>query len=175
MEAFQWQRQYTWSHTSDKILSSVRLDTFYIFKHQCGIFSKCFIVSVSFSDHSMVCCSFILNSIKPKSAYWDLNTSLLHDKNFVDTFNIFWETFRATKNLVSFSLLTFALHSESGTLLTDPYWYLKESCLFLWKTVQVWLCRGAWYWQCFFLFFFFMKTCQGCLRKATWNSVRPWA
>lgn len=121
MEAFQWQRQYTWSHTRDKVLSSVRLDTFYIFKHQCGIFSKCFIVSVSFSDHSMVFCSFILNSIKPKSAYWDLNTSLLHDKNFVDTFNIFWETFRATKNLVSFSLLTFALHSESGTLLTDPY------------------------------------------------------
>ncbi len=63
------QRQYTWSHTRDNVLSLARLDRFYTFKHQRGIFSKCFIVPVSFSDHSMVCCSFILNSIKPKSAY----------------------------------------------------------------------------------------------------------
>ncbi len=46
----------------------------------------------------MVCCSCILNSIKPKSAYWRLNTSLLCDKYFEETFTFFWKTFRATKN-----------------------------------------------------------------------------
>ncbi len=85
------QRQYTWSHARDNVLSLARLDRFYTFRHQCGFFSKCFIAPVSFSDHSMVCCSFILNSIKPKSAYWHLNTSLLCDKNFEETFKIFLE------------------------------------------------------------------------------------
>lgn len=82
-------RQYTWSHTRDNVFSLARLDRFYGFKHQCGIFSKCFIVPVSFSDHSMVCCSFILNSIRPNSAYWHFNSSLLNDKNFKDNFNFF--------------------------------------------------------------------------------------
>lgn len=91
------QRHYTWSHNRDNVLSLARLDRFYTFKHQCGIFSKCFIVPVSFSDHSMVCCNFFLNSIKPKSAYWHLNSSLLYDKNFVDSFNYFWVNFRTTK------------------------------------------------------------------------------
>lgn len=82
-------RQYTWSHTRDNVFSLARLDRFYGFKHQCGIFSKCFIVPVSFSDHSMVCCSFIFNSIRPNSAYWHFNSSLLNDKNFKDNFNFF--------------------------------------------------------------------------------------
>ncbi len=60
------------------------------FKHQYGIFSKCFIIPVSFSDHSMVCCSFILNSIKPRRHF---NTSLLCENNFEDTFTFFGKTF----------------------------------------------------------------------------------
>lgn len=38
-----------------------------------------------------------LNSIKPKSAYWQLNTSLLNDMYFKDMFKVFWEDFRTTK------------------------------------------------------------------------------
>lgn len=97
------QRQYTWAHSRDRFLSLARLDRFYAFKHQFGIFSKCFIVPVGVSDHSMVCCSFVLNSFKPRSAYWHFNTSLLNDKGFKDTFKVFWDSFRASKD--SFSSL----------------------------------------------------------------------
>ncbi len=34
---------------------------------------------MSFTDHAMVQCNVILNLIKPKSAYWHFNTSLLSD------------------------------------------------------------------------------------------------
>lgn len=91
-------RQYTWSHTRDNALSLARLDRFYSFKHHCGIFSKCFIVPVSFSDYSMVCCSFILNSIKPSSAYWHFNSTLLNDKNFKET-EVFLGNFQSYKDL----------------------------------------------------------------------------
>lgn len=46
----------------------------------------------------MVCCSLILNSIRPNSAYWHFNSSLLNAKNFKDNFNFFSKTFRTTKN-----------------------------------------------------------------------------
>lgn len=93
-----WMLQYTWAHSHDNLISLARLDRFYAFKHHIGIFSKCFITPVSFSDHSMVCCSFILNYVKPKSAYWHFNTSLLYDKKFKDNFRYFWHSFKATKD-----------------------------------------------------------------------------
>ncbi len=75
------QRQYTWAHARDNVLSLARLDRFYGFKHQLGIFKSCVISPVSFSDHHMVLGFFFLNQIKPHSAYWHFNTNLLCSKD----------------------------------------------------------------------------------------------
>lgn len=92
------QRQYTWTHIRDSVISLARLDRFYVFKHHCNIVRRCLITPLSFSDHSMVQCSVFLNSIKPRSAYWQLNTNLLSDKYFKSTFKLFWDDFRTTKS-----------------------------------------------------------------------------
>ncbi len=52
---------------------------------------------VSFSDHSMVHCKFILSSIKPKSAHWHFNTNLLNDNFFKDSFKSFWNVYKTMK------------------------------------------------------------------------------
>lgn len=44
------------------------------------------ILPVSFSDHCLVDCEIYIANIKPKSAYWHFNVSLLQDKFFTETF-----------------------------------------------------------------------------------------
>lgn len=92
------QRQYTWAHAHDNVLSLARLDRFYSFKHHLSLFRNCIITPVSFSDRSLVQCVGTLSSIKPKSAYWHFNTTLTHDKHFKDVFNFFWKDFRSKKS-----------------------------------------------------------------------------
>ncbi len=62
------------------------------------MFNKCYITPLSFSDHNMVSCKFLLNSVKPKSAYWHFHTNLLNDKFFFESFKAFWEVFKKTKS-----------------------------------------------------------------------------
>jgi len=93
------QKQYTWTHVRDRIISMARLDRFYIFKHHYNIIRNCHIVPVSFSDHCMVKCSVFINLLKPKSAYWQFNTALLSDTHFKECFNYFWEDFKTKKVL----------------------------------------------------------------------------
>ncbi len=78
--------------------SLARLDRLYGFKYQMNIFKNCSIVPIGFSDHSMVQSGFILNSIKPRSAYWHFNISLLSDSGFRDSFKYFWEDYRKSKS-----------------------------------------------------------------------------
>lgn len=92
------QRQYTWVHSYDNRLSLARLDRFYGFSHQLNLFRDCSIIPVSFSDHSLVQCFLTLGSIKPKSAMWHFNNSLLTDMEFRDIFKFFWYEFRTTKS-----------------------------------------------------------------------------
>ncbi len=92
------ERQYTWAHARDNCLSLARLDGFYVFKHHLNMFNKCYITPLSFSDHNMVSCKCLLNSVKPKSAYWHFNTNLLNDKFFFESFKAFWEVFKKTKS-----------------------------------------------------------------------------
>ncbi len=40
---------------------------------------------------------FILNSVKPKSAYWHFNLTLLDNKEFIRTFKLFWGDYRTKK------------------------------------------------------------------------------
>lgn len=91
------EKQYTWAHARDNYISLARLDRFYVFKHHLNVFNKCFITPLSFTDHSMVSCTFIVNSVKPKSAYWHFNTSLLNDKLFIESFKFFWKDFKEKK------------------------------------------------------------------------------
>lgn len=79
---FNHHRQYTWAHARDYLISLARFDRFYCFKHQLNIFRNCTITPVSFSDHSMFQCSVGMRLIKPRSAYWHFNTTLLSDANF---------------------------------------------------------------------------------------------
>ncbi len=62
-------RQYTWSHSKDNLLSLTRLDRFYCFKHHFGIFKMCGIIPVGLSDHCLVQCSFYIQNVKLHSAY----------------------------------------------------------------------------------------------------------
>ncbi|XDV33218.1 hypothetical protein PO909_003724 [Leuciscus waleckii] len=92
------QRQYTWVHSYNNRLSFARLDRFYGLSHQLNLFRDCSIIPVSFSDHSLVQCFLTLGSIKPKSAMWHYNNSLLADMEFRDIFKFFWNDFRTTKS-----------------------------------------------------------------------------
>lgn len=92
------QKQYTWVHSYNNLLSLARLDRFYGFKHHLSLFKKCSIIPVGFSDHSLVFCTVLLESVKPKSAYWHFNTNLLTDGHFREVFLFFWKEFRTTKS-----------------------------------------------------------------------------
>ncbi len=92
------QKQYTWTHVRDNMISLARLDRLYVFRHHGSIVENSFITPSCLSDHSMVQCRIFLNSIKPKSAYWHLNTALLDDKCFKESFKSFWDVFKTTKN-----------------------------------------------------------------------------
>nr|BAC82609.1 pol-like protein [Danio rerio] len=93
-----YQRQYTWLHTYDNLLSLARLDRFYGYRHQLNLFKECVISPVGFSDHSLVKCSVTMGQFRPKSAYWHLNTNLLSDCTFQDIFKEFWSNFKSTKS-----------------------------------------------------------------------------
>ncbi|KAI4874446.1 hypothetical protein NFI96_005561, partial [Prochilodus magdalenae] len=88
------QRQYTWTHFKDHMLSLARLDRLYVFKHHCSVVSQCFIYPVGFTDHCMVQCAVRKSRVKTRSAYWHFNTALLDDANFRESFIFFWDTFR---------------------------------------------------------------------------------
>ncbi len=92
------QRQYTWAHAYDNLISLARLDRFYCFKHQLNLFRSCSICPVGLSDHSLLQCAVSRSFIKPKSAYWHFNSNLLCDKDFKDIFKEFWNSFRTTKS-----------------------------------------------------------------------------
>ncbi|KAL2076997.1 hypothetical protein ACEWY4_027414 [Coilia grayii] len=87
------QKQYTWVHPYNNMLSLARLDRFYGFKHQLSSRS-CSIIPVGFSDHSLVVCCLSFRFVKPTSAYWHFNVNLLSDSNFKDVFRHFWNYFR---------------------------------------------------------------------------------
>lgn len=70
-------RQYTWVHSRDNLISMARLDRLYVFNFQANLVRDCKIIPVSFSDHCSVIGNFFINSVTLKSAYWHLNTSLL--------------------------------------------------------------------------------------------------
>jgi len=94
------QRQYTWTHVQDNLISLARLDRFYGYKHQLNFFRGCSIIPVGFSD---------LGSIKPKSAYWHLNNNLLCD--------LFLEVFLKIFGLIlDQKSLPFNLYSSGGIL-----------------------------------------------------------
>ena len=83
------QKQYTWAHTKDNVLS--------LNMHHLNIFRSSFIIPVGFTDHCMVHCSVLINKVKTKSAFWHFNTTLLADRNFVEVFNFFWTEYRKCK------------------------------------------------------------------------------
>lgn len=92
------QRQYTWTHVKDNVLSMARLDRFYCFKHQINILKSCSIHPVGISDHFLVQVSIFIKDVKCKSAYWHFNVTLLSDKVFKEAFNFFWNNYSKTKS-----------------------------------------------------------------------------
>lgn len=94
----QKQRQYTWVHNRDNLLSMASLDCLYCFKHHFSVFNDCFLSPVGFSDHSLVYCSVFIKCVKPHSAYWHFNTALLVDTKFRDAFKFFWNVHQHSKN-----------------------------------------------------------------------------
>ena len=82
------ERQYTWSHCRDDVVSLARLDRLYCFKHNFNIFKMCKIYPVGFTDHSLVMCNVLIRNIVPRSAYWHFNSTLLYEKSFRDVFYI---------------------------------------------------------------------------------------
>lgn len=90
-------RQYTWAHTRENIVSLTRLDRFYVFKHHFNICKSCEIMPLGFSDHSLVLCHVFIRNIKHRSAYWHFNTSLLCDSRFKEGFKFLWNKFKNTK------------------------------------------------------------------------------
>ena len=94
-------KQFTWTQCRENHMSLARLDRVYVFSHQISSLKSCRIFPVSFSDHSAVICCLSLTPIKPRSAYWHFNTTLVEDKRFSGIFTLFWENFKRQKSTYS--------------------------------------------------------------------------
>lgn len=81
-------KQYTWTHTRENLISLARLD------HHFNIMKSCVISPSGFSDHAIVTCKFFIANIRSKSAYWHFNVSLLSDLKFREFFVFFWKEFK---------------------------------------------------------------------------------
>ena len=90
-------RQYTWAHVRENVISLARLDRFYCFTHHFGVFKMCHMLPVGFTDHSLVLSDVFVASVKPRSAYWHFNSTLLCDSNFKEAVKFFWNSFRDEK------------------------------------------------------------------------------
>lgn len=90
-------RQYTWAHVRDNVIYLARLDRFYCFKHHFGVVKMCKMLPAGFTDHFLVLSDVFIVNVKPKSAYWHFNSTLLCDVNFKETFKFFWKSFRSEK------------------------------------------------------------------------------
>jgi exonuclease III len=91
-------RQYSWSHARDNYITLARLDRFYCFNHHLQIFKKCFLSPVGFSDHFLLVGTVFISRVKPKSAYWHFNISLLNDCTFKKCLTFLWEEWRCKKH-----------------------------------------------------------------------------
>ncbi len=92
------QRQYTWAHAYDNLISLARLDRFYCFKH-----SLIFLEAVQFVQWVClitVCYSvlYLVALLNQKVLIGILIGNLLCDKHFKDIFKEFWNLFRTTKS-----------------------------------------------------------------------------
>ena len=94
------ERQYTWSRKGN-IVSLARLDRFYCFKHHFNTFYECKMMPVGFTDHALVLCCVMINDVRPRSAYWHFNNSLLHDKHFKEAFIFLWSILKSEKQQFS--------------------------------------------------------------------------
>ncbi len=65
-----------------------------MFKHHAGIFKNCCIFLLVYQIIAWYSFLFIL---KPKSAYWHFNLTLLDNKEFIRTFKLFWDDYRTKK------------------------------------------------------------------------------
>ena len=92
------QRQYTWVHSRDNMLSLARLDHVYVFSHHINVSRSCSISPVGISDHSLVQVSLFINHVKCNSAYWHFNASLLADNHLKNVLTFFWENYRLSKS-----------------------------------------------------------------------------
>lgn len=90
-------RQFTYIHSMEIVLSLARLDHFYCFKHHLNIFNRCFINPVGLSNHYLGSCHVFIKSVQVKSAYWHLNTALLNNQAFRNTFTFFWLSHRESR------------------------------------------------------------------------------
>ena len=75
-------------------ISFARLERIYTLKNHRHTLRACHILPTGFSDHCAVVCNVSVKAFKHRSAYWCLNTSLLENQHFKDTFAFFWDTFR---------------------------------------------------------------------------------
>jgi len=96
--AFPGVRQYTWLKKNSNTLSGARLDRFYVRKrHRDRFFNSC--ISPSFlSDHHYCSVSVSVVSSKIYKSQWHFNNRLLQDHNFLQSFTIFWESWREERN-----------------------------------------------------------------------------
>ena len=88
------QRQFTYKST---VNTYSRIDRFYTSRPSRSIFTSCEIEPFPHSDHDKVILYLAFTNIKLGPGVWQLNTSVLRDKEYVDLINDFWETWQGRK------------------------------------------------------------------------------
>ena len=77
--------EYTWKRTNPLVMS--RLDYFLVPQSMIGIIENCEIKSNIFSDHLFLEMTIETNEQIRGKGYWKFNTSLLEDKEYIDSAN----------------------------------------------------------------------------------------
>ena len=96
-------REYTWFRNDrsdeDLIISKARLDKIYISNDLFPSVLSCKIVPCAISDHCSVVINWKVSSSRRKgNSHWHFNNSLLDNKDYTDSFRIFFKQWQAEKS-----------------------------------------------------------------------------
>jgi len=91
-------KQYTWVRVCNENISAARLDRFYLSYNIRNRVVNVNIIPNAISDHKFITVTVAMEKNTYKSCYWHFNIKLLEDKQFCETFKMFWETWKTEKS-----------------------------------------------------------------------------
>ena len=89
--------EYDYTFHSGSAISLSCIDRFYTSRSARGSVKNCSIMSFPLSDHRKVVLTLDFSNIKTGPGVWQINTSILKEKTFLETIDQFWDDWKSKK------------------------------------------------------------------------------